>query len=161
MQIKYLKPFLFFIPAVILQLVIVPLISIEGITPDFITIVLIYFVLSSGQFYGTVLGFTFGLIFDLVSGGVLGSAMFAKTLTGFLAGYFYNENKIEYNTQTYVFVVVVFIISTVDSIIYTALSSAAQKSLVTLLLFSGILPGVYSAIISFPFVIFKRKNVIE
>lgn len=161
MQIKYLKPFLFFIPAVILQLVIVPLISIEGVIPDFITIVLIYFTLSSGQFYGTILGFTFGLVFDLVSGGVLGSAMFSKTLAGFLAGYFYNENKIEINTNTYLFVVIVLIIASVDSVLYTSLSASSTKSLITVLVFSGLLPGAYSAVISFPLVIFKRKAVIE
>ena len=88
MQIKYIKPFLFFIPAVILQLVVVPLISIEGVVPDLVIIVLVYSVMNIGQFYGTALGFSFGLLFDLVSGGVLGSAMFSKTLTGFPCGIF-------------------------------------------------------------------------
>lgn len=161
MNNKYIQPFILFIPALILQLTVVPLIAIEGAVPDLITIVLVYSVLNSGQFYGTALGFTFGLIFDLVSGGVLGSAMFAKTLAAFIAGYFYNENKIEYFTQTYFFVAIVFIISFIDSIIYTALSSSVQKSFVMMALYAGLLPGIYSAIVCFPVIIFKRKNVLE
>ena len=161
MQIKYIKPFLFFIPAVILQLVVVPLISIEGVVPDLVIIVLVYSVMNIGQFYGTALGFSFGLLFDLVSGGVLGSAMFSKTLTGFLAGYFYNENKVEINTGSYFFLVIVLLVSIADSIIYTSLSSASSKSLLMLLFFSGLLPGIYTTILSVPFVIFKRKSVIE
>lgn len=160
-QIKYIKPFLFFIPALILQLTVVPLISIESVAPDLITIVLVYAVLLNGQFYGTVAGFVFGFIFDLVSGGVLGSAMFSKTLAGFITGYFYNENKIEYYTKTYWFSVIILIIAMVDSIIYTALSSSAQKSFLMMLFWGGILPGIYSAVVSFPFVIIKRKNEIE
>lgn len=160
-QIKYIKPFLFFIPALILQLTVVPLISIESVAPDLITIVLVYAVLLNGQFYGTAAGFVFGFVFDLVSGGVLGSAMFSKTLAGFITGYFYNENKIEYYTKTYWFSVIILIIAMVDSIIYTALSSSAQKSFLMMLFWGGILPGIYSAVVSFPFVIIKRKNEIE
>jgi rod shape-determining protein MreD len=161
MNYKYLKPFLYFIPAVILQLIVVPLIAIENVVPDLVTIVLVYFVLNLGQFYGTALGFAFGLLFDLVSGGVFGSAMLSKTMAGFLTGYFYNENKIEYNTQTYLFIAILFIIASIESVIFTALSSASPKALTVLLLTGGILPGLYSAAVSFPVVIFKRKSVIE
>jgi rod shape-determining protein MreD len=161
MNFKYLKPFLYFIPAVIIQLVVVPLIAVENIVPDVVTIVLVYFVLNIGQFYGTLLGFTFGFLFDIISGGVFGSAMLSKTMAGFLAGYFYNENKIEYNTQTYLFVFIIFLISSLESIIYTALSSPAPKALTVLILTGGLLPGIYSSVVSFPVVIFKRKNVME
>lgn len=161
MNFKYLKPFLYFIPAVILQLVVVPLIAIENVVPDIVTIVLVYFVLNLGQFYGTALGFMFGFFFDLFSGGVFGSAMLSKTMAGFLTGYFYNENKVELNTQTYLFAVILVIISSIESIIFTALSSSAPKSLMVLLLTGGILPGLYTSIVSFPMLIFKRKNVIE
>ncbi len=161
MNFKYLKPFLYFIPAVILQLIVVPLIAIENVVPDLVTIVLVYFVLNIGQFYGTALGFAFGLFFDLFSGGVFGSAMLSKTLAGFLTGYFYNENKVEYYTQTYAFVIIILIISSAESIIYTALSSAVPKSLMVLIFTGGLLPGIYSSIVSFPVVIFKRKSIIE
>ncbi len=161
MQSKYIKPFILFIPALILQMVAVPLISIEGVAPHLITILLVYSVLSTGQFYGTALGFSFGLVFDLVSGGVLGSAMFSKTLAAFIAGYFYNENKIEYNTKTYLFPLIVALIATVESVIYTSLSSSTQKSFFLLLFLSGLLPGLYTAVLSFPLVIFRKKSELE
>ncbi len=160
-QLKYIKPLLFFIPALILQLTVIPLISIENVVPDLITIVLVYAVLLNGQFYGTAAGFVFGFLFDLISGGVLGSAMFSKTLAGFITGYFFNENKIEYYTKTYWFTIIVFIIAVVESIVYTALSSSTQKSFFMMLFWGGILPGLYTAVIRFPFVIIKRKNQIE
>jgi len=160
-QNKYIRTFIFFIPALILQLTVVPLIAIENAVPDLILILLVYTVLNVGQFYGTAIGFAFGLIFDLVSGGVLGSSMFSMTFAAFITGYFFNENKIEYFTKTYWFAVIVFIITFINSIIYTALSSSEPKSIVMMFLFAGLLPAFYSAVICFPMLIFKRKNVLE
>jgi rod shape-determining protein MreD len=55
----------------------------------------IYYAVKKGQKFGMLLGFIFGILFDVFSGGLIGPAMFSKTVAGLLQGYFYNENKIE------------------------------------------------------------------
>ncbi len=81
MKLEYLIPLLVFFPLLLVQIIIVPLISIEGFVPDLLLILLIFYTLRKGQLYGTVLGFVFGLFIDLITGSLLGSTMFSKTLT--------------------------------------------------------------------------------
>lgn len=135
------------------------MIAIDAIAPDIIMILLVYYALKYGQLYGTFLGSIFGLLFDIISGGILGSAMFAKTISGFIAGYFYNENKIETNISTMFFVFIVFITSTINSFFYLLLSSSEIKlTAAHLILEQGVLPGIYTAVISIPVVIFNQKQ---
>lgn len=162
MKYKYYLPIIIFFPLAVIQLTAVPLISINQVGPDLILVLLVYFTLSNGQVYGTVLGFVFGFLFDLISGGLLGSAMFSKTLAGFSAGYFYNENKIEFNTGTLIFIAIVFVCAAIDSFAYSVLSySGTGISVIYLIFEMSILPGTYTAILTFPFLIFKTKKIMS
>ncbi|MBL1212818.1 MAG: rod shape-determining protein MreD [Ignavibacteriae bacterium] len=158
---KYFLPIIIFFPIAIVQLTLVPLISVQSIAPDLITIVLVYFTLRQGQLYGTVLGFTFGLFFDLMSGGLLGSAMFSKTLAGFITGYFYNESKILENTTTIKIVFIVLLASLVDSSFYSLLALPEVRiSITSVILEQGLLPALYTSILSLTVVLlspFKKS----
>jgi rod shape-determining protein MreD len=143
----------------IVQLSIVPLISIGSVIPDLIIILVVSFSLRYGQFYGTIFGSISGLLFDLISGGVFGSAMFAKTISGFVAGFFYNKNKIDYNTSTMFLLLIVFISSTINSFFYLLISSSEIKLTAShLILEQGILPGIYTALFTLPIVVFNKKG---
>lgn len=149
MNLRLFLPLLIFIPVAVIQLTIIPFFSFDFIVPDLVLILVVYFALQNGQIYGTVLGFVLGLLMDLVSGGLIGSWMFSKTLSGFLAGYFYNENKISYNTGSFLFVFIIFICATIDSILHAFFSATeTNTSLIFLIFEQGILPGIYTAIIS-------------
>ena len=162
MPFKNYLPVLIFFPLAVIQLTIIPLISIGQVGPDLIIVLLVYFTLLNGQVYGTLLGFVLGLLYDLISGGLLGSAMFAKTLAGFSAGYFYNENKIEYNLGTMIFVFIVFVCSVIDSFAYSVLAYSGTGINTVFLIFEmSILPSVYTAILTFPFLIFKTRKVMS
>jgi rod shape-determining protein MreD len=159
---KYIIPILIFIPIAVIQLTLVPLISINSIAPDLVVILLVFITLKNGQLYGTIMGFVFGLLFDLMSGGLLGSAMFAKTLAGFIAGYFYNESKIIENTNTVKIVFIVLIIAIIDSSIYSLL--ALPKTIVSInsIIFEqGLLPALYSSMLSLTIVLFSpfKKSI--
>lgn len=95
MRSEYIWSIVLFFPLLIIQTTIVPFISINGITPDLIIIMLVFYTIRNGQVYGTVLGFIYGFLFDLITGSLLGSTMLSKTIAGFIAGYFSNENKRE------------------------------------------------------------------
>src|SRR4030065_1738770 len=109
MRSQYIVSLLLFFPLLIIQTTVVPLVSINGVIPDLILILLVFYSIRYGQIYGTILGFIYGFLFDLITGSLLGSSMLSKTLTGFVAGYFSNENKRELYLRSYTFALVVFL----------------------------------------------------
>lgn len=159
MKREYILPILIFIPTLVVQLAIVPLISVDYFAPDFIIILLVYFTLLNGQMYGTIVGAVFGLLFDLVSGNLLGLAMFSKTIAGFTAGYFYNENKIETNTGSLNFALIVFLCAFIDSIFNGIFSDSQTVGIIFIIFEKSLFPAIYTAIISLliTIVLPKRK----
>lgn len=158
-MINYLKPFLYFIPLLVLQLVAVPLISIFSITPNLIIILVVYYTLLGGQIYGMILGFFFGFFFDLFSGGVLGASMLGMTVAAFVTGYFYNENRIDTNTSTYFFLVILFIASFIESIIYSTVGNFnPEAGLGTIIFDSSSLPAAYTILFGIGVVVFNSRS---
>lgn len=160
MRSDYINAIVLFVPLAIIQFTIIPFISFNQIAPDLVLILLVFYTLRLGQLQGVILGALYGLLFDLISGGILGSAMFSKTLAGFITGYFYNENKIDYNLTSFMFLVIVLIIGTVDSVAYSFFSTAEiNTNLISLFFEQGLLPGLYSAMLALPMIIFTPKKI--
>ncbi len=87
--------------------------------------------------------------------------MFSKTLAGFIAGYFYSENKIEYNTSTMLFLLIVFIVASLNSFFHLLISSSEINLTAShLILEQGILPGVYTALFAFPIIVLNQKRTL-
>ncbi len=142
-----------------MQVSLVPLITVNGIYPDLLVIFLVYLALRKGQLFGTVAGFVIGFFFDIFSGSVLGAAMFSKTLAGFTAGYFYNENKIQYNLNSYLFILIVFFCGALDSLFYQLLiSNKIEINFAVLFFRQSILPAVFTAVLSLIWIIFKPQR---
>ena len=159
MNIQYLKPILFFIPLAIVQLVLVPLISISNIAPNLVFVLIAYYTLRHGQIYGTILGFILGFLLDIISGGLIGAFMFSFTISAFIAGYFYGENKIDINLSTYFLLFILFICGSINSFLFAVVSSSnSNLSLFFMILEEGILPGLYTALFGLPIVIFHPKE---
>ncbi|MBI3124526.1 MAG: rod shape-determining protein MreD [Ignavibacteriales bacterium] len=156
---NYLKPILYFIPLLLIQLVVVPLISVFGTVPNVIFIMVIYYLLLGGQIYGMILGFLAGFFFDLFSGGVLGASMLSMTIASFIAGYFYNENRVDTNTTSYFFLVILFIAEFINSLIYSFAGNFNPEVRFTSLLLEGaLLPAVYTTIFGLGVVAFKMRK---
>jgi len=160
MRVLYIFAIILFFPLLILQSTIVPLISIVGVIPDLILILLVYFTLRLGQIHGAILGFVYGFLLDMITGNIFGSAMIAKTISGFVAGYFYNENKLDIYFKSVVFSLIVLLSATIDSFIFSFFSSVElEKSILLRFLQQGMFPGIYTAIISLVLVMFHpRRN---
>lgn len=151
-------PLAIFVPLLILQLTVVPLISYQNIGPDLVLLPVIYFAIKEGQLFGAVLGFIVGLLFDFFSGGIIGVSMFSKTIAGFIAGYFYNENKIDLTLGSAFFMVIVFLCSSLDSLIFSLLSASESVSTVTAFFFKrSFSPGLYTSAFSLPSIIYNNK----
>lgn len=156
---KYFHPLIIFFPLLAIQLLIVPLLSINSVVPDLILILLVFYTLQTGQIYGTILGFILGLFTDLITGNILGSMMFAKTLSGFVAGYFYNENKKSHYFNSYLFLLIVLLCALIDSVAFTLISSFdISKNIIMIIFEQGILPAIYTAVVASLIVFFYPKR---
>ncbi|HKI77048.1 MAG TPA: rod shape-determining protein MreD [Ignavibacteriaceae bacterium] len=159
MRAKYYIPILLFFPVLVIQITVIPLIAINGIIPDLIIILLVFYTMRNNQIYGTVLGFIFGFLFDLLTGTLLGSSMLAKTTSGFIAGYFSNENKRENYFKSYNFALIVLLCSVLNSVIISFFSSVdVNTNLVAMIFQLGLLPGFYTSIISLIIIIFYPRR---
>ncbi len=162
MRSDYILSILLFFPLLVIQTTLAPLISIKGVAPDLIMILLVYYSMRTGQVYGTALGFIYGLFIDLITGTLLGSTMISKTVAGFIAGYFSGETKRDNYLKSYVFVLIVLLCSVVDLIISSLFSTIDLNTNILMLFFNqGILPGIYTAILSVFVVIFYPKRIIR
>ncbi len=103
---------------ILLQTQVMRYLSLEGITPDILMIWIVYIALMSGQMHGIIWGFSVGVVFDLVTGNFIGLSALTKTICGFVAGYFFNENKTILTLRSYRFVIIVLIVSLVHNTIY-------------------------------------------
>jgi len=102
----------------LLSIAIVPLMSISQITPDLMLIFVVYVALKNGQIAGSVAGFISGLLLDYTVDFTPGLSALSKTICGFIAGFFYDESKIDVNTETFRFPQIVFLCSVVNNAVY-------------------------------------------
>jgi rod shape-determining protein MreD len=162
MRSEYLWSIILFFPILLIQTTILPIIAIHGIVPDLILILLVFYSMRLGQLYGTVLGFLYGFLFDMITGSLLGSTMISLTVAGFIAGYFSNENKRDYYFKNYIFVMIAFMCSSINSVLNSFFSSVdLNTNLIHLLLNQGFLPALYTSLISFLVVFFYPKRSFE
>jgi rod shape-determining protein MreD len=80
--------FLVFAASLILQASFVPVISIAGIKPDLLLVVLFFFCIRYGVMPGIFVGFFMGLGVDLYSPSLLGQNAFVAMVTGAFLGLF-------------------------------------------------------------------------
>jgi len=119
--------------------------------PDLTIVLLVYVALRRGQLQGTIYGFLFGLLLDIFTGGLIGSAMFSKTLAGFIAGYFYSELTEESAGLDFKFVGIVFLCASIDSFFYSILGTTELSSGIQYYIFDfSLFPALYTAIVSMP-----------
>jgi rod shape-determining protein MreD len=104
----------------LLSTTLVKFLSIREIVPDILLVWIVYIAIREGQIAGMTAGFLLGLIVDLLSGpdGMTGLSALAKTVAGFLAGYFYNENKTLQTLGGYQFIIALGVVSLVHNVIY-------------------------------------------
>jgi len=146
----------------LIQITIIPLVSISGTVPNLILIILVYYSITRGQLYGTALGTLYGILVDLITGSLLGSSMLSKTLAGFTAGYFFGETKKELNINTYNFSLIVFLCAMIDTVVFSFFSAFdLQSNLFSLLFEQSLIPSLYTGVVSLLFIFspFRRKTV--
>ena len=149
MRFRQILPIIIFFPVLLIQITVIPLISIDGIVPDLILILLVYYSISYNQIYGTVLGASYGFLFDLITGSLLGSMMLSKTIVGFIAGYYSAETRRDQFLNTYAFTFIVLLCAVIDSIIFSFFSAIDFNTNIFKLFFDqALLPALYTGVVS-------------
>lgn len=80
-----------FAVAIVLQLTVIPLFSIQGVTPDVILIAVVSVSLMRGKVVGIISGFVAGLCFDFFGTGLVGISSLTNSLAAFVAGFWVGE----------------------------------------------------------------------
>jgi len=144
---------------VALQTTLIPFLSVANIIPDLLLIWVVYAALQSGQIHATVLGFCAGVLVDLLSGQFLGLSALCMTIVGFAAGYFYNDNKVNFTIARYQFIVIVATMSLVHNVIYfTVFVQGTDIGLAEAIIRFGLFATIYTtAVALLPWFVFTRK----
>jgi len=103
---------------VVIQATFLPLLGINGIVPDVLILWVVYNGIRRGQIEGVTGGFLVGLLQDLVTTQFFGLAAFTKSVAGFVAGYFFNENKTALTLGTYRYLLIVGACSMAHNLLY-------------------------------------------
>ncbi len=103
---------------VVVQATFIPLLNINGVIPDLLLLWVVYNAIRRGQIEGVTAGFLVGLLQDLVTTQFFGLAALSKSIAGFVAGYFYNENKTGVTLGTYRYLLVVGLCAIVHNFVY-------------------------------------------
>lgn len=105
---------------IVLHTTVVNFVTLGSAVPDILLVWIVYVAITGGQMAGTLFGFCIGLFVDIISGhdGMLGLSALTKTLAGFVAGYFFNENKTEQTLSSSSFVVAVGLCALLHNGIY-------------------------------------------
>lgn len=143
----------------LLQTTFIPSISLGGFLPDLLMLFLVYFALQRGQIESTVCGFILGLLEDSISIKFFGLSALSKTVTGFVAGYFYNENTIGQTLGSYRYVLLVGLSSLIHNLLYfTLFFQGSEHSILVSVLTSSFGMTLYTCLIGIlPMFYFSRK----
>lgn len=101
--------------ALLIQLTLINAITILGLKPDLILVVVVIFSLLKGEKEGTISGFASGLLQDIFSTGLLGINALIKTVIGFTCGIL--REKIFHEHILFLIPVITFIASFIQSIL--------------------------------------------
>ena len=101
--------------ALIIQLTLINLVTILGVKPDLIMVVVVVFSLRKGEKEGAISGFASGLLQDIFSASLLGINALAKTVIGFTCGIL--KEEIFHEHILFIIPVITFIASFMQSIL--------------------------------------------
>ncbi len=144
----------------VVHVVFLRFIAVGIITPDLLLILVVWIALMEGQFTATIAGFAIGLLFDVVSADVLGTNALAKTMAGFLAGYFFKPGFGITAIGSYRFLLIVFVSGLVHNLLYfTFYVRPMQVSFWQFVLTYGLATTMYSTVVAvFPMLVVNRRQ---
>ncbi len=143
---------------IILQQTFIRYIEIYNFAPDIVLIGLFITALKLGQIPATIFGFATGLLTDLFVGEVIGISALAKTISAFIAGYFFDEEKIKTIMRTPKFIMITLACAFIHNVIYLfAYIRSVDLDILKLFLVYGVGATMYTFLISVVTVLLVAK----
>jgi len=144
----------------VIQLTLVNSVTVLGLKPDLIMVVVVVFSLMKGEKEGAISGFASGLLQDIFSTGLLGINALAKTVIGFICGIL--KEKIFHEHILFMIPVITFIASFIQSIIMSLLLRAfgIEYNLAWSLKQIALPEALYSSLLS-PFVFLAINKLFQ
>lgn len=122
------------------------------------SLIVIYFALEKGEIYGACLGAFCGLLQDSFSMSVFGVAGIAKTITGFLAGYFSGKINITPIRRNAIFLFVLLSVELfIWAVLYSFIFSEKVNTRGGLIFFQPLITAVLGSL-AFRFIREPRKS---
>lgn len=135
------------------------LISLWGVTPNLILLLVIWICLAEGQFYGLFAGFIIGIFYDYVSMNIIGINALANTVVAYIVGFFYKENELMYIIRSNkIFLIVLIASFAFNFIYYLILINVTQEGFVFLYFKYTFGTTLYTMLISFGFFFFRIRK---
>lgn len=155
----YVRSALAIIVLLLLQTTFVPFLSIGGFLPDVLLIWVVYIAVTRGQMEAIITGFAVGLLQDAIAIHFFGLSALTKTVAGFVAGYFFNENITEQTLGSYRILLITLLSSFVHNVLYYGIFlQGIQDALFTTMIEFSVAASLYTALMSvFPMFTFVRK----
>jgi len=155
----YTRSALAVLALLLLQTTFVPFLSIGGFLPDPLLLWVVYVAIRRGQMEATITGFLVGLLQDAVSMQFFGLSALTKTIAGFVAGYFFNDNSTEQTLGSYRFLTILFLSSFIHNIVYYGIFlQGIQDSVFSTMIEFSIVTSLYTVVVGvFPMFTFVRK----
>ncbi len=146
---------------VVIQTTLVRFMAIETIVPDLLLIWIVAIALVEGQAAAITAGFLLGLSIDLLSGhdGMLGLAALSKTIAGFAAGFFHDDNRVMPALGSYQFPLFTAIAAVVHNLVYFAIYlQGSDIGMTGAIVVYGIPSTAYTVALSLiPMMVFARR----
>jgi len=119
----------------------------------------VYVAIRRGHMEATITGFLVGLLQDAVSMQFFGLSALTKTIAGFVAGYFFNDNSTEQTLGSYRFLTILFLSSFVHNIVYYGIFlQGIQDSVFSTMIEFSLVTSLYTVVVGvFPMFTFVRK----
>ena len=155
----YIRSALVALALLLLQTTFIPYLSVGGFLPDVFLIWVVYVAIRRGQMEATITGFVVGLLQDALSMQFFGLSALTKTIAGFVAGYFFNENSTDQTLGSYRFLTILLLSSFVHNIIYYGVFlQGIQDSVFTTMIEFSVSTSLYTLLLGvFPMFTFVRK----
>jgi len=145
----YIRSALLALGLLLLQTTFLPFLSVGGFLPDIFLIWIVYVAITRGQLEATITGFLAGLTQDSVTIQFFGLMALTKTLAGFIAGYFFNDNLTAQTLGSYRFVLIVLLASFVHNVLfYGIFLQGVQDSVFLTTMEFSIASSLYTGLLS-------------
>ena len=157
---RYLRSSLIALLLLVLQTTVVPFLSLGGFLPDLLLVWLVFIAIRRGQVEAALSGFVVGFLQDVTTTQFFGLAALAKTVGGFAAGYFFNENTTEETLSTYRFALIVLLAAFIhDGVYYAIFFQGSDAPLVLSTLRASFFSALYTGLAALlPIFFYARKR---